>query len=62
MRTEGVTALNAAVMTLKAAWIIEGRRDRACIMVVYDAMIIGGSGGKSAAWDGGGVCSTGCDG
>ena len=62
MRTEGVTALKTAVITLKPAWIIEGRRDTACIKVVYDAMIMGGSGGKSPTCEGEGICSTGCDG
>ncbi len=41
--------LSAAMMKLKAAGIAEGKTDRACIKVVYEAMIIGGNGGKSAA-------------
>jgi hypothetical protein len=62
IRTDGVTALKTAVKTLKAAWMIEGNRDNACMRVVYDAMIIGGSGGKSPACEGEGACSTGYEG
>ncbi len=47
---------------MNAAWMIEGSKDSACMSVVYDAMIIGGSGGKSPAWAGEGACSTGYDG
>jgi hypothetical protein len=42
--------------------MIDGRSDRACMSVVYEAIMIGGSGGKSAACDGGDVFSTGHDG
>ena len=47
--TEGVIVLSAAVMKLKPAWMAEGSIESACRMVVYDAIIIGGKGGKSAA-------------
>ena len=47
-------------MMLKVVWIIEGRVESVCIRVVYDAMIIGGSGGKSDV--GGALVSTGADG
>ena len=53
--------LRAAVMKLKVAWMAEGNMERACISVEYEAIMIGGKGGKSVAWVGEG-CSTGCDG
>ena len=56
--TDGVMVLSAAMMKLKAAGIAEGKTDRACNRVVYEAMMIGGKGGKSAAWAGG-IGSTG---
>jgi hypothetical protein len=34
IKTEGVTALKTAVIMLKAAWIMDGRSDKACIRVV----------------------------
>ena len=49
MITDGVMVLRAAIMKLKAAGIAEGNTDRACNKVVYEAMMIGGNGGKSAA-------------
>lgn len=61
IKIEGVTALNAAAMTLKAAWRIDGKSDSRFIKVPYDAMMIGGRGGKSAACAGG-ACSTGAEG
>ena len=48
MMTEGVIVLSAATMKLNAAWIVVGKIDRACMSVVYEAMMIGGKGGKSA--------------
>ena len=59
MITDGVMVLRAAIMKLKAAGIAEGKTDRACKRVVYEAMIIGGNGGKSATWAGGGIGSIG---
>ena len=59
MITDGVMVLSAAMMKLKAAGIAEGKTDRACRRVVYEAMIMGGNGGKSAASAGGGSGSTG---
>ena len=47
MRTEGVIVLRAAVMNVNAEWIVEGSVERACVRVVYEAMTIGGKGGKS---------------
>lgn len=61
MRIDGVTALNAATMTLNAACNIEGNNESRLINVLYEAMIIGGRGGKSAA-EADGACSTGTDG
>ena len=49
IKTDGVTALKTAVIILNAAWMIDGRRDTACIRVVYEAIMIGGRGGKSPA-------------
>ena len=46
--------LRAAVMKLKVACIAEGRAETACINVVYEAMIRGGKGGKSAGCGAGG--------
>ena len=54
MMTEGVMVLRAAVMKLKVACIADGNAETACIKVVYEAMIIGGKGGKSAGCGGGG--------
>lgn len=59
--TDGVMVLSAAVMKLKAACIVEGKIERACKRVVYEAMMMGGNGGKSAAWAGGRI-SAGWDG
>lgn len=58
---EGVTALKAAAMTLNAACRIDGSSDSRFINVLYDAMMMGGKGGKSAACAGG-ACSAGADG
>lgn len=52
--TDLVTVLRAAVMKLKVACIAEGNIDTACIRVVYEAIMIGGRGGKSAGCGGGG--------
>ena len=54
MMTEGVMVLRAAVMKLKVACIVDGNAETACINVVYEAIIIGGKGGKSAGCGGGG--------
>lgn len=51
MMTDGVIVIMAATMKLKARCIVEGNVERACIKVEYDAMIIGGSGGKSGSID-----------
>lgn len=45
--TEGVMVIIAASMKLKVEWIADGRVDKAYMIVLYDAMMIGGSGGKS---------------
>lgn len=47
MMTEGVMVMTAPMMRLKAEWIIVGSVDKACIRVVYEAMMIGGSGGRA---------------
>jgi hypothetical protein len=47
MMTEGVMVMMAATMNVKAERMVDGRVDRACIKVVYEAIIIGGKGGKS---------------
>jgi len=39
----------AAKMKLKDVWMVDGSVERACIRVEYDAMMIGGSGGKSGS-------------
>jgi hypothetical protein len=48
----------AANRKLKEVWMVDGRVERACIRVEYDAMMIGGNGGKS---DSAGI-GTDCDG
>lgn len=53
-------ALNAALTTLKVVWMIEGRVESVCIRVVYDAIMIGGRGGKSDVGEV--LASTGVDG
>jgi hypothetical protein len=35
------------MMRLQAEWILVGSVDKACIRVVYEAMMIGGSGGRA---------------
>lgn len=62
MMTEGVMVLRAAIMKLKVACNAEGKTERACNSVVYEAMIMGGKGGKSAPWDGSGGGSIGFEG
>jgi len=47
MMTEGVMVMMAANRKLKEVWMVDGRVERACIRVEYDAMMIGGNGGKS---------------
>ena len=46
IRTEGVMVMTAAIKKLKAVWIVDGKVDMACMRVEYEAMIIGGKGGK----------------
>lgn len=53
MMTDGVIVMMAATKKLNAEWTVVGSVDRACIKVEYEAMIIGGSGGKLGS--GGGV-------
>lgn len=62
MITEGVIVLSAAMTKLKAAWRVDGRTERACNKVVYEAMTIGGKGAKSDAAGGGGRGSAGVEG
>lgn len=52
--TEGVMVIIAAIRKEKAEWIVVGSVERATMSVVYDAMIIGGNGGKSGSLGGGG--------
>lgn len=47
--TEGVMVMIAAIKKLKAECIVDGRVDSACMRVEYEAMMIGGSGGKSGS-------------
>ena len=54
--------LSAAMTKLKAAWRVDGRTERACNKVVYEAMTIGGKGAKSDAGGGGGRGSAGVEG
>jgi len=49
MMTEGVIVMIAATKKLKAECIVDGSVERACIRVEYDAMIMGGNGGKSGS-------------
>jgi len=53
INTEGVIVMTAAIKRLKPVCIIDGRVDMACMSVEYEAIIIGGSGGKLGS--GGGV-------
>jgi hypothetical protein len=47
MITDGVMVIIAAQMKLNEMWMVDGKVERACMMVLYDAIIIGGSGGKA---------------
>jgi hypothetical protein len=49
MMTEGVMVMTAPTMRLKPVWAIVGREPRACRSVVYEAMMIGGSGGRAGS-------------
>lgn len=45
--TEGVIVITAATTKLKAECMLDGRVESACSKVVYDAIMIGGSGGRA---------------
>jgi len=47
----------AAIRKLKARWNVEGRLERACIKVVYEAIMMGGNGGKAGILSAGGVAT-----
>lgn len=47
--TEGVIVMIAAKRKLNAECIVLGRVESACMRVEYDAMMIGGRGGKSGS-------------
>jgi len=44
--TEGVNVITAAIRKLKAVCIVDGNVDMTCMSVEYEAMMIGGNGGK----------------
>jgi len=47
MMTDGVMVIMAAVMKWKAWWVVAGNVEIRFTSVEYDAMMIGGKGGKS---------------
>ncbi len=51
MSTDGVMVLSAAMMKVRVERIVVGKVEMACNKVVYDAMTIGGKGGKSGWLD-----------
>jgi hypothetical protein len=55
MMTEGVIVMITATMKLNAEWIVDGNVENACMSVVYEAIIIGGRGGKAGSFIGGGI-------
>ena len=58
--TEGVIVMMAATKKLEAECIVEGSVERACIRVEYDAIMMGGRGGKSGSRED--TDSMGCEG
>ena len=53
--TDGVIVMIAAIKKLNAEWMALGTFERACSRVEYDAIRIGGRGGKSGS--GGGMAA-----
>lgn len=49
MMTLGVMVMTAPTMRLKPVWMMVGREPSACRRVVYEAMMIGGSGGRAGS-------------
>lgn len=49
MMTEGVMVMIAPTIKLKPVWMIEGNEPKAWRRVVYDAMMIGGRGGRAGS-------------
>lgn len=47
--TLGVIVMTAPTMRLKAVCVMVGSEPRACMSVVYEAMIIGGNGGRAGS-------------
>lgn len=55
--TEGVTVITAATMKFKPVWIVVGIAESACMRVVYEAMMMGGRGGRAGCAGGGGTAA-----
>jgi hypothetical protein len=47
MRTDGVTVISAAETNWKKLRTVDGRVETKCMKVLYDAMMIGGNGGRA---------------
>jgi hypothetical protein len=49
MMTEGVIVMTAPTMRLKPVWAMVGKEPSAWRRVVYEAIMIGGSGGRAGS-------------